>query len=283
MSSKRVRVGIVGYGSLGQYLAHQILDQGASHFELVFVWNRTFSRVTCDSVLASHVPLENLADFSTRKPELIVEVADPSITALWGERFLEVSDFFVGSPTALADYDVNRKLCCAAERSHGLYIPSGALWGADDIKKMADGGSLLSLCITMVKHPQSLKLHESLHPKLFEAAHSDCAVEVFRGSVRTLCPLAPNNVNTMAAAALAAHNLGFDGVQAVLVADRRLRSHDTTVEVTGAAPGSDSPCRITTTRVNPASDGAVTGNATYASFFRSLLRAKGRGTGIHFC
>lgn len=39
--------------------------------------------------------------------------------------------------------------------------------------------------------------------------------------MRDLCPLAPNNVNTMAAAALAAHNLGFDGVQGSIVADVR--------------------------------------------------------------
>ena len=37
--------------------------------------------------------------------------------------------------------------------------------------------------------------------------------------VRELCPLAPNNVNTMSIAALAAHNLGFDGVQGCLIAD----------------------------------------------------------------
>lgn len=36
---------------------------------------------------------------------------------------------------------------------------------------------------------------------------------IFVGDVRTLCPLAPNNVNTMACAALAAHNLGFDKVK----------------------------------------------------------------------
>ena len=41
------------------------------------------------------------------------------------------------------------------------------------------------------------------------------------GPVRELCPLAPNNVNTMAAAALAAWNLGFDAVQGCLVADPR--------------------------------------------------------------
>ena len=41
------------------------------------------------------------------------------------------------------------------------------------------------------------------------------------GPVRDLCPLAPNNVNTMACAAIAAHNLGFDGVVGCLVADPR--------------------------------------------------------------
>ena len=41
------------------------------------------------------------------------------------------------------------------------------------------------------------------------------------GCIRDLCPLAPNNVNTMAAAALAAHNLGFDKAQGCIVADPR--------------------------------------------------------------
>ena len=38
----------------------------------------------------------------------------------------------------------------------------------------------------------------------------DAKVELYRGPVRDLCPLAPNNVNTMAAGAVAASNLGFD-------------------------------------------------------------------------
>ena len=41
------------------------------------------------------------------------------------------------------------------------------------------------------------------------------------GPVRQLCPLAPANVNTMACAAIAASNLGFDNVEGCLVADKR--------------------------------------------------------------
>ena len=44
---------------------------------------------------------------------------------------------------------------------------------------------------------------------------------MYEGSVRGLCPLAPNNVNTMACAAIAASGgLGFDGVIGRLVADK---------------------------------------------------------------
>ena len=53
--------------------------------------------------------------------------------------------------------------------------------------------------------------------------HNNCQLTsessfTFTGPVRNLCPLAPNNVNTMAAAAIAAHNLGFDEVQGCIVA-----------------------------------------------------------------
>ena len=41
---------------------------------------------------------------------------------------------------------------------HGLYIPSGALWGSEDIRKMADLGALQRVKITMSFHPECLKL-----------------------------------------------------------------------------------------------------------------------------
>ena len=49
----------------------------------------------------------------------------------------------IGSPTALANSDVENTLRHkASSGTHGIYIPSGALWGSDDIKKMADRGTL---------------------------------------------------------------------------------------------------------------------------------------------
>jgi len=99
--------------------------------------------------------------------------------------------------------------------------------------------------------------------------------------VRALARDAPANVNTMAAAALAAPALGFDGVRGVLVADPRLSSHVVVVEVEGPrnADGSPGLC-VRTERTAPAPPGAVTSTATLASFWASVrLAIDGVGRG----
>lgn len=70
----------------------------------------------------------------------------------------------------------------------------------------------------MTKHPSCFKLEGELKAKNDQVCGVS-PVTLYDGSVRGLCPLAPNNVNTMAAAAMAAHNLGFDGVRGRLVSD----------------------------------------------------------------
>lgn len=119
--------------------------------------------------------------------------------------------------------------------------------------------------------------------KVFYSIYRLCSLYI--GPVRDLCPLAPNNVNTMACASIAAHNLGFDKVKARLVADSRLQSHVIEIEVEGPRFSNepDDVFRVKTVRDNPAKPGAVTGNATYASFLISLLRAHDRGPGFHLC
>jgi aspartate dehydrogenase len=73
----------------------------------------------------------------------------------------------------------------------------------------------------MVKHPSSLKLQPPLSDALKAVAELPGRQIIYEGPVRALCPLAPNNVNTMAAAALAGRSLGFDGVVGVLACDNR--------------------------------------------------------------
>ncbi|XP_077170021.1 aspartate dehydrogenase domain-containing protein [Paroedura picta] len=273
----RRRVGIVGYGHLGQYLVRRLQEDGPQHgLELAFVWNRDANKLK--GTVPAELQLGKLTKFLERCADIIVEVAHPCIAQTHGESFLKAADFMVGSPTALADAETELKLRKVAQQSgHTLYIPSGALWGGQDIQRMDERGMLQALTVTMVKHPNSFRLGGHLG-ELAQHARQERTV-LYNGPVRGLCPLAPNNVNTMAAACLAAPSLGFDGVQGHLVADPDLPDYHV-VEVEATGPGGFS---VHTRRKNPAACGAVTGTATFAAFWSSLLVCHGHGGRVYLC
>ena len=84
---------------------------------------------------------------------------------------------------------------------------------------MAERGSLKGLTVTMKKHPSSFKLNGDI-AEINSQVQNEAKV-LYEGPVRPLCSLAPNNVNTMAAAAIAASNLGLDQVTGRLISDPR--------------------------------------------------------------
>ncbi|XP_061604532.1 aspartate dehydrogenase domain-containing protein [Phyllopteryx taeniolatus] len=274
--SSSLHIGIVGFGNLGQFLVERITKDGAPlGLALAFVWNRNTEKLK--GLVPDELVLGNLSSFADRQCDVIVEVCHPRVVKEFGVHFLSRSHFMVGSPSALADHDLNEKLRQAARlNGRTLYIPSGALWGGQDIQRLNDSGALQALFIRMSKHPSCFRLTGDV---LSEWTEGEGRRVLFSGSVAELCPLAPNNVNTMAAAALAAGKLGFNGVQGEIVSDTALSDfHVVEVEVTG--PGGFS---VHTVRKNPARLGAVTGSATYNSFWNSLLVCKGHGGQVYLC
>lgn len=71
---KMVRVGVVGYGHLGQYLVESIAKH--KDLELAWVWNRS----PIHGKVEEKFILEELADCAKNNPDVIVEVAHPDIT-----------------------------------------------------------------------------------------------------------------------------------------------------------------------------------------------------------
>uniref|UniRef100_A0A3Q2PZF5 Aspartate dehydrogenase domain-containing protein n=1 Tax=Fundulus heteroclitus TaxID=8078 RepID=A0A3Q2PZF5_FUNHE len=262
--SSSLRVGVVGYGHLGQFLVDKLLKAGPGlGLVLGFVWNRNPDKL--QGSVPAELILDDLSSFANRRCDVIVEVCHPQIVRDFGHEFLSKSHLMVGSPSALSDPDLNQKLR-QASLQHGrtLYIPSGALWGGQDIQRMNNSGTLKALFIRMSKHPSCFRLTGHV---LGDWTEGEGRRVLFRGSVADLCPLAPNNVNTMAAAAVAAGTLGFTVFFFTL--------H---VEVTGPDGFS-----VHTVRRNPAKLGAVTGSATYNSFWNSLLICRGHGGTVYLC
>ncbi|KAK6745033.1 hypothetical protein RB195_011630 [Necator americanus] len=267
------RVGVIGYGHLGKFLVDELsrLDE----FEVVRIWNRTADKA--GGVLS----LEEIVEEKLTDIDLVVEVAHPLVIRQYAEVILASCDLFIGSPTCLADSILLDSIeSIAATKRRRVLVPAGAFWGGNDIQKMAEQGTLKALTITMTKHPSSFKLESPLK-ELNEAAklESEKATVLYEGPVRNLCPLAPNNVNTMAGAAIAAQNLGFDGVTARLVSDPKMIDWHV-VEVEAVGPDG---FNVTTTRKNPAKPGAITGQLTYYSFLASIKESIYKPTGVHIC
>ncbi|KAM5235997.1 aspartate dehydrogenase domain-containing protein [Ctenodactylus gundi] len=284
MASGRVpwKVGVVGYGRLGQSLVSHLLAEGPDlGLELVFVWNRNPGRMA--GSVPTSLQLHNLAALGDRHPDLVVEVAHPKIIQESGAQILRHANLLVGSPSALADQTTERQLLEASNQwGHTVFVARGALWGTEDISRLDAAGGLQSLRVTMATHPDGFRLEGPL-----ATAHSTGPRTVlYEGPVRGLCPIAPRNSNTMAAAALAAPSLGFDKVIGVLVADLSLTDlHVVDVELRGPRGPTGRSFAVHTHRENPAQPGAVTGSATVTAFWRSLLGCCQLPSrpGIHLC
>ena len=280
MSESPRRVGIIGYGKLGQHLCRSILHEPRLRhsLQLAFIWNLLPDEIGDE--IPGELHLADLNDFARYEPDLVVEVAHPVITWDHGTDFLEVADYMTASTTAFARGDTEAQMRAAAARpnGHGLYIPRGALPGLEEVLRMAASGKLAGAAVTMTKHPSSLNLLKELVPPLAETVGLR---EIYKGPLRALCSLAPNNVNTMAALAMASE-LGFDAIEAQLVADPSLEHHITEVVLLGPETGGPR-YSLELRRTSPAAVGAVSSTATLDTFLASTVAAADRGNGVHFC
>ncbi len=280
MSKPARRIGIVGYGKLGQHLCRSILNEPSlrHRFKLAFVWNLVADEIGDE--IPHELRLTNLDEFEQHPADLIVEVAHPCITWDYGTRFLAAADYMTASATAFAKGNTEAEMREAAAQSngHGLYIPRGALPGLEEVLRMAAQNKLGAASVAMIKHPASLNYQRELEPPLKATTSRR---EIYSGPLRELCALAPNNVNTMAVLAMASE-LGFDAISARLVADPSLEHHIT--EVTLLGPETQGPrYSLELVRTSPAAVGAVSSSATLDTFLSSTIAARDRGNGVHFC
>lgn len=200
-----LRVGVIGYGSIGRRLVSTLRSD--SRFDIAFVHNRT-SAATAD--LPKTIVLPDLANFKDRKADLIVEVSHPAYTIDYGETFLSEADYLPLSTSALVDDDLRSRLLVSAQESgRTLYLPHGALVGLESL--IASREIWEAITITFIKNPA----HISADGGSTTTVTGETVL--YEGSVRGIASRYPQNVNAMVTLALA--TLGVDRCIARLVAD----------------------------------------------------------------
>jgi aspartate dehydrogenase len=205
-----VRYGIVGYGRIGKRLASRlpgavaILERGA----------------TLDGLISA-------------RPEVVVECASAAALAEYGPAILAAGiDLVPLSLTALADPEVEQRLMAAATVGPGrLELAPGAI-GTLDLLASAREDGLRRVVYRQLKSPVMWRLTPAA--TLADLASIRGRQVFFKGSVRELACLMPDNLNTSVGVALA--GLGLDATEAELVADPAISETGHELEV-HAAPG----------------------------------------------
>ena len=265
MLNRRKTIGIVGYGRIGSYVYDQITKHPELGLKIVFVHDMEKERL---KELPQEIVLDRIEDFASRKPGMVCELAHPDVSREYGPMFLQETDYFLLSVTALADAELDTTLKETAMKSGTrLYIPHGGVMGLDSIIEGKDTWEEVKF--VMKKSPKNLDFTWSgIDPSSISGVTT-----LYEGPTRGICPKFPRNVNTHATVAFA--GIGFDRTQSILIGDPKLNV--AILEIYAHGGGVDLDLKRTGIIKG------VTGIATLRSVMKSLANIVPGGPGIHFC
>jgi aspartate dehydrogenase len=183
-----LRIGLLGCGNIGHVIA-----QNASGFEIAAVYDIVFDRAKEISVLSGAHPYEDFESFIHADVTLVVEAASVSAVKTCAETVLShKKSLVVMSVGALADPPFRQEIRETALRfGQKVYIPSGAIFGLDNLKvgRISDINKLL---LRTTKSPASLGIEAHARRMIFSGKANEC-IKAF-----------PKNVNVSVAMSLAA-------------------------------------------------------------------------------
>lgn len=224
MGNIKIKVGIIGCGTIGAEIAKACNGRLKDMLELVGVYDIDQDRAkpVFAKVSKSQSELIGTAD-------LIVESASSSVSAgILKECIESGKSCMVMSVGGLLG---NEKLLDkAAEKGVKVFIPSGALCGIDGLKA-ASTGNIESVTLTTRKPPRGLAGAPYLKDKGIDVSAIKSETTVFEGSAAEAVKGFPQNVNV--AAVLSIAGIGAKRTVVRIVSSPEYRSNTHELEVRG--------------------------------------------------
>ena len=225
------RVGLIGYGAIGQSVTQAWLDQPVQGHVLASVLVRPHQQLVAQAQLGRSVQVTSDLDaFLANDLDLVVELAGQSAVVDLGARILRAGvDLMILSVGALARQSVVDMLMAAATaRGASIRVPVGATAGLDGLLAMRRAG-LKRVVYTSTKPPKAWQGTPAASVVDLDAI--DRPTLVFTGTAREAAMMFPKNANLAAAVALA--GLGFDQTTVVLRADPQAKENVGCIEAEG--------------------------------------------------
>jgi aspartate dehydrogenase len=225
-----MKIGLIGFGTIGRAVARAIRDGRAGGAELVTVLVRDVNKISADEAEQLSGKITADADtFFAAGMQVVVEAAGHGALKQYAERALRSGrDVLAVSVGALADDDLLASLKHAArESSRRLLIPSGAL-GALDAVSAGAVGAIDEIVLVTRKPPAAWK---GTPAEGAAARATDEPICLYEGQAREAVKLFPQNVNVAAALSLA--GVGLDRTRIRMYADPTVKLNTFELLVSG--------------------------------------------------
>jgi len=242
---KLVKIGLIGYGSIGQVVAEELVSRPLPNYELSSILLRPAQFVAARSALPGIHCTASFDDFVGQNLDIVIEVAGQGAVRDYGILIADLGlELVLISSGALADDSFRSKLEAAAQKTGArVVLPSGALAGFDGLMSLRRAG-LLSVKYTSRKPPEAWMGTPA--QQNFDLASLSEPTVIFEGSAKEAALKFPKNANLAATVGIA--GLGLEKTEVALIADPTIRenvgqlsatSQDATLEVT--VSGQSSP------------------------------------------
>lgn len=229
---KRLRIGIVGCGSIGSSLAKVILSDFSQKAILSSLYDIDSKKARALSVrLKSNLAVASLKDLFA-KADLVIEAADAnSAFAIAKAAILASCDVLVMSVGGIVR-QCRELEDLAQKKKVNMFIPSGAICGIDGLKASACG-KIKSVVLTTRKPPRAFLGVSFVLKKRIPLSRMTRETLIFKGSASSAIRLFPQNINV--AATLSMAGIGLRDTQVRIFASPGLKRNIHEIEIESEA------------------------------------------------
>ncbi|MEI3605089.1 aspartate dehydrogenase [Pseudogracilibacillus sp. SE30717A] len=216
---KKLRIGIIGCGTIGGYVLEAVKSNEVDNAEVVVVCGRTNKSRGKDKVEQYNIPwITNPEELMNYDVNVVVETASHEALSKYGPKILRAGiDLIPLSLGTLVDTEVLEELISEAKIGNSiLHVPSGGIGGLDALQAALIAG-IDSVTMTTRKAPIAWTGIPYVEKMDIDLENMTEPTVLYEGSARHCVKEFPQNINIAAALSLA--GIGFDDTKIRIVAD----------------------------------------------------------------
>jgi len=220
---EKLRIGIIGCGTIGGYVLDAVAAGKVNNAEVVIVCGRSDKSKGRDKVSACGIRwVTDVSEMLDKNLDVIVEAASHEALRQNGVNILKSGiDLIPASLGALVDEDLLQALIAAAEQAGSvLHVPSGGI-GALDAVQAIICENVEEITMTSRKPPAAWKGIPYVEGLNLDLDGMEAPTVLFEGPAKDCVKKFPQNINIAAALSLA--GVGFEKTRIRILADPAVR------------------------------------------------------------